>query len=53
MLYGEHLTLRPIRETDVDAVYAAHIDIRFNNGRNQDLLIYSLVRSDPRPWRAD
>lgn len=28
MLHGEHLTLRPIREADVDAVYAAHIDIR-------------------------
>jgi RimJ/RimL family protein N-acetyltransferase len=24
----------------------------FNAGRNQDLLIYSLLRSDPRPWRA-
>src|SRR5687767_9864882 len=28
MLHGEHLTLRPIREADVDAVYAAHVDIR-------------------------
>ena len=25
----------------------------FNRGRNHDLLIYSLVRTDPRPWRAD
>jgi hypothetical protein len=24
----------------------------FNRGRNQDLLIYSLLRSDPRPWLA-
>ena len=24
----------------------------FNDGRNQDLLIYSLLRSDPRPWQA-
>jgi [ribosomal protein S5]-alanine N-acetyltransferase len=24
----------------------------FNGGGNQDLLIYSLLRSDPRPWRA-
>jgi RimJ/RimL family protein N-acetyltransferase len=24
----------------------------FNAGRNQDLLIYSLLRSDPRPWQA-
>ena len=23
----------------------------FNGGRNQDLLIYSLLRDDPRPWR--
>ena len=22
----------------------------FNDGRNQDLLIYSLLRTDPRPW---
>jgi [ribosomal protein S5]-alanine N-acetyltransferase len=26
----------------------------FNDGRNQDVLLYSLVRTDPRPWhRAD
>ena len=24
----------------------------FNGGRNHDLVIYSLLRSDPRPWRA-
>ena len=24
----------------------------FNDGRNQDVLIYSLVRDDPRPWRT-
>jgi RimJ/RimL family protein N-acetyltransferase len=24
----------------------------FNGGGSQDLLIYSLLRSDPRPWRA-
>jgi RimJ/RimL family protein N-acetyltransferase len=23
----------------------------FNDGRNQDVLIYSLLRTDPRPWR--
>ncbi len=28
MLHGEHLTLRPVREADVDAVYAAHVNIR-------------------------
>ena len=28
MIHGEHLTLRPIREADLDAVYAAHVDIR-------------------------
>jgi hypothetical protein len=22
------------------------------NGRNQDLLLYSLLREDPRPWHA-
>jgi [ribosomal protein S5]-alanine N-acetyltransferase len=24
----------------------------FNDGRNQDVLIYSLLRTDPRPWRS-
>lgn len=24
----------------------------FNGGRNQDVLIYSLLRDDPRPWRG-
>lgn len=24
----------------------------FNDGRNQDVLLYSLLRSDPRPWQA-
>ncbi|MEO5853639.1 MAG: GNAT family protein [Nocardioides sp.] len=24
----------------------------FNDGRNQDVLLYSLLRTDPRPWRA-
>jgi len=28
MLHGEHVTLRPAREADVDAVYAAHLEIR-------------------------
>ena len=28
MLHGEHLTLRPIREADLEAVYAAHVNIR-------------------------
>jgi RimJ/RimL family protein N-acetyltransferase len=25
----------------------------FNHGENQDVLIYSLVRTDPRPWHSD
>ena len=24
----------------------------FNDGRNQDVLLYSLLRTDPRPWKA-
>ena len=28
MLHGEHLTLRPMREADLEAVYAAHVNIR-------------------------
>ena len=24
----------------------------FNDGRNQDVLLYGLVRTDPRPWHA-
>jgi ribosomal-protein-alanine N-acetyltransferase len=25
----------------------------YNDGRNQDVLVYSLLKSDPRPWRSD
>jgi RimJ/RimL family protein N-acetyltransferase len=25
----------------------------FNDGRNQDVLLYSLLRTDPRPWHAE
>ncbi len=25
----------------------------FNDGRNQDVLLYSLLRTDPRPWHGD
>ena len=25
----------------------------FNQGRNQDVLLYSLLRTDPRPWQTD
>ena len=25
----------------------------FNEGRNQDVLLYSLLRTDPRPWRTE
>jgi len=25
----------------------------FNDGRNQDVLVYSLLRSDPRPWHTE
>jgi len=25
----------------------------YNDGRNHDVLIYSLLKSDPRPWRSD
>jgi ribosomal-protein-alanine N-acetyltransferase len=25
----------------------------FNDGRSQDVLLYSLLRDDPRPWRGD
>ena len=28
MLFGQRVTLRPIREADLDAAYAAHVDIR-------------------------
>ena len=28
MLHGERITLRPVRESDLDAMYAAHVEIR-------------------------
>lgn len=55
MLHGELVTLRPVREADLDAMYDAHVAIRnrgafFNDGRDQDVLLYSMLRGDPRPW---
>jgi hypothetical protein len=26
---------------------------RLNDGRNQDVVLYSLLRDDPRPWHRD
>ena len=28
MLHGERITLRPVREADLDAMYAAHVEVR-------------------------
>lgn len=44
MLQGQRISLRPVRESDLGAF--------FNGGRNQDLLLYSLLRTDPRPWHG-
>ncbi len=114
MLAGQAVTLRQVREADLDTLYDAHTDIRsrgayfplgvlsqtafrgafsehgfwqkaegmlvivpdngasrriadkcgfvlegtargafFNDGRNQDVVVYSLLRTDPRPWHDD
>ena len=115
MLFGQRVHLRPVRESDLDALYDAHVDVRnrgpyfplgvksepafkrsfaetgfdnkkfnrihlmilpengasrriaekcgfqlegtvrgamFSAGRNVDLMMFSLLRSDPRPWHA-
>lgn len=41
MLAGRQVRLRPVRAADLDALYDAH------DGRNQDVLMYSLLRADP------
>jgi RimJ/RimL family protein N-acetyltransferase len=47
MLHGKGITLRPVREADLDAVYEAHVDIR-NRGS-----FYPLgVEGEPAFWRA-
>ena len=58
MLEGRQIQLRPVREGDLDRLYEAHLAIRargafFNEGRNQDVLLYSLLRTDPRPWQTE
>ena len=34
----------------VDYLFGAARGAFFNDGRNQDVLLYSLLRTDPRPW---
>jgi ribosomal-protein-alanine N-acetyltransferase len=43
MLHGDHVTLRPVREADLDALYAAHADIR-NRGAFFPLGVMSETR---------
>lgn len=43
MLHGQHITLRPVREADLDALYTAHADIR-NRGAYFPLGVMSETR---------
>jgi hypothetical protein len=43
MLEGRRIGLRTVRESDLDAL--------FNQCRSQDVPLYSLLSTDPRPWR--
>lgn len=57
MLRGDRVELSLIRERDLDACWEAQANIAnrggfFNGGRNHDVLLYSLLRSDPRPWQT-
>ena len=50
VIVGENGASRRIAETCGFALEGTVRGAFFNDGRNQDVLLYSLLRSDPRPW---
>jgi hypothetical protein len=58
VLEGRVIRLRPVREADLDRLQCGFIlegtarGAFFNDGRNQDVLLFSLLRTDPRPWHT-
>lgn len=65
MLHGDRVDLRPVREQDPGNAASRRIAEKcgfilegtargaiFNAGQNNDVLLHSRLRTDPRPWQA-
>ena len=51
VIVGENLASRRVADTCGFVLEGTVRGAFFNDGRNQDVLLYSLLRTDPRPWR--
>jgi RimJ/RimL family protein N-acetyltransferase len=51
VIVGENVASRRIAEKCGFVLEGTARGAFFNDGRNQDVLMYSLLRTDPRPWR--
>ena len=52
VIVGENVASRRIADTCGFTLEGTARGAFFNDGRNQDVLLYSLLRTDPRPWHA-
>jgi RimJ/RimL family protein N-acetyltransferase len=53
VIVGENAASRRIAEKCGFVLEGTVRGAFFNDGRNQDVLLYSLLRTDPRPWHGD
>ena len=53
VIVGENARLPPHRRRSAASLLEGTVrGAFFNDGRNQDVLLYSLLRTDPRPWHG-
>ena len=52
VIVGENVASRRIADTCGFILEGTVRGAFFNDGRNQDVLLYSLLRADPRPWHG-
>lgn len=53
VIVGENLASRRIADRCGFVLEGTVRGAFFNDGRSQDVLLYSLLRTDPRPWHGD